>query len=554
MCDAGIFSIPSESLMIDVSEQCLVDMPGDCEYVTLSYTWGTSPQFLTTEQELEQLKAPGALVDKPIPRTVRDAISLTEKIGFRYLWVDALCIIQDSESHKRMQISKMHLIYARGAVTVVAASSSDANDGLPGVRLGTRKWIQCMAGLNGLRFLAASNVSNFTNIRFEDSLYSTRAWTYQESLMSCRLLYIFPDEVVFECNEALCKEFLIQESDACQKACARKKPFDLQENIWSIKGNGGNAPCTSCECSSNLRQLLQEASCSDSSLGIEKIAVSQPLCGDCEDSMTAWDEELSLYGEIVWEYTSRHMKYESDRLNAFAGITRILQQQFNTSFIHGLPERFFDAALTWSPRQNRSTPCRRKNLTHIPTWSWASYEISVDISNLKIFVSEVDWYRVDEQHELRQVRSLRVRGPSFDKLRSDFVKPVPKAELEVQGLCLDDEVPGGAIFGYCQLSTTFFAKWDSEVDLWDLFDKGKQPVARLHYRGLWFSDKPPEWGYDYVPVELLCLCRSGSRALNIATVLLIEREGQVARRLAIATLEVGFWEEAVKEWVLIKLI
>ena len=123
--------LPPSAFLVDVNQKCIAyDPPDDAIYAALSYKWGCTRQFLTTSGELGYSGTPGDLDRRPLPRTVRDAITLTRDIGMRYTWIDALCIFHDDAEHMESQISQMHRIYSEAAVTIIAASSEDADDGL----------------------------------------------------------------------------------------------------------------------------------------------------------------------------------------------------------------------------------------------------------------------------------------------------------------------------------------------------------------------------------------------------------------------------------------
>jgi hypothetical protein len=96
---------------------------------------GAPPKRLTLKtSNAKAFELPGAMADDLISRTVADAMYLVRNLGIRYLWVDACCILQDSETDKIAQISAMNAIYSASYVTVIGASGGDADAGLPGLR------------------------------------------------------------------------------------------------------------------------------------------------------------------------------------------------------------------------------------------------------------------------------------------------------------------------------------------------------------------------------------------------------------------------------------
>lgn len=87
---------------------------------------------MTTELATEETLTDDRL---DIPRPANDAMILCKEMGERYLWVDALCIIQDDSMDKEWQIARIGSIYSSAVFTIVAACGVDADAGLPGVRL-----------------------------------------------------------------------------------------------------------------------------------------------------------------------------------------------------------------------------------------------------------------------------------------------------------------------------------------------------------------------------------------------------------------------------------
>ncbi|KAK4113676.1 HET-domain-containing protein [Canariomyces notabilis] len=95
-------------------------------FLALSYVWG---------QVVDQPDRPSDHSQplENLPRTVRDSMVVTLRLGFRYLWIDKYCIRQDDEEDKQRQIRLMTGIYGGAQVILVAAGGSDPTYGLPGV-------------------------------------------------------------------------------------------------------------------------------------------------------------------------------------------------------------------------------------------------------------------------------------------------------------------------------------------------------------------------------------------------------------------------------------
>ena len=101
----------------------------------------------------------------------------------RYLWVDALCIVQDDPILSHDQISQMGSIYLKAIFTIVAAAGKDADAGLPGVRPWSRTVDQQSVDI----LLTAIDGPHYDG-EVRNSTWSTRGWTLQEEALSARRL------------------------------------------------------------------------------------------------------------------------------------------------------------------------------------------------------------------------------------------------------------------------------------------------------------------------------------------------------------------------------
>ncbi|KAL6904434.1 heterokaryon incompatibility protein domain-containing protein, partial [Trichoderma evansii] len=121
-------------LLVDTKKKCLVQMERSCRYIALSYCWGNPNFFLTTTSNMRELFQSQAFEQKHIqlPKTTKQAIALTSALGEQYLWVDALCIVQDGPD-KLDQLNAMASLYANSILTIVAGEGGHADAGFRGL-------------------------------------------------------------------------------------------------------------------------------------------------------------------------------------------------------------------------------------------------------------------------------------------------------------------------------------------------------------------------------------------------------------------------------------
>lgn len=112
----------------DLARPRLVPTTGErSDYIALSYVWGEDQAHKTTKGNLSAYEQGIDL--SCLPATIHDAIYVTHMLGFRWLWVDSLCILQDSDEDKAHEIGRMHLIYRYAHVTIMAGSANGASSG-----------------------------------------------------------------------------------------------------------------------------------------------------------------------------------------------------------------------------------------------------------------------------------------------------------------------------------------------------------------------------------------------------------------------------------------
>ncbi|KAI0977230.1 heterokaryon incompatibility protein-domain-containing protein [Xylaria arbuscula] len=340
VCAESIYSataLPKNFRLIDVQKKCIVLAPPNPRYLALSYVWGTANTILLKQHNYDELHSEGALRDGLLPKTIRDAIFLCSNLGERYLWVDALCIIQDGSEDKMEQINAMDAVYSRAHVTVVAAEADDADGGMPPVN-GSRI-VRYLAHDVGSRMMVAALCPQAatTPRRLGRLKWTTRAWTFQEYALSRRLLLITNDLIFWVC-----------------------KKFERTEDIFFDD------------------QAIQPQS------SMHTHSVSLPLTSLPEVDLSPGD-----FARFLGQYILRNMTDQSDILKAFTGVLNYLQPRFGPSH-WGLPARLVDSSLSWRFTSHKSRnqwykvdefhssvelPVRRDGF---PSWTWAGWYIGRD--------------------------------------------------------------------------------------------------------------------------------------------------------------------------------
>lgn len=176
--------------LIDVRQRCIVDALDGLPFAVLSYVWGNAEQAKLTTANARELFRPQGLdsVWNQIPSTVRDAMIACEHLGENYLWVDALCILQDSARDSKVQILRMRSIYSAAKFTIVAVSAENADEGLQ-VQRSAAVSSECNS-IDGLDALLA------------ESSWGSRGWCYQEQVLSHRAVFFTSKGIFFQCQKA----------------------------------------------------------------------------------------------------------------------------------------------------------------------------------------------------------------------------------------------------------------------------------------------------------------------------------------------------------------
>ncbi|KAK2629850.1 hypothetical protein QTJ16_000670 [Diplocarpon rosae] len=328
---------------IDLQKSCLVVLCEPPRYVALSYVWGRVPTLKTTQANLASLRVPGALaaptVQGQIPQSVLDAMTLTRALGICYLWVDALCIVQDDLAVKQDHLRAMPWIYAHACFTLAITTGLHANAGIPGISSARRLPASIILPTKHATIVSRElqkRLKFLTRMGFaERPVWSRRAWTMQEQMFSPRMLLM---------------------DGLASWICARTQ---FREEI---------------------ERPVEDVAWAASHAGDQRYGLVHPR-----------HVNLCALGKLVVEYNQRDLSFEEDVSDAFLGIAALNAKIYGGLFF-GLPEAFFDLAMCWQPgpslrpRLPTNTAACGKML---PSWSWMGWHGELDLSLWDVFQDHI---------------------------------------------------------------------------------------------------------------------------------------------------------------------
>ena len=306
--------------------------PAGSRYVCLSRRWGSPGHTFTTKvQTLEARKSGIALSD--LSQVFRDTIYVLRKFDIRYVWIDSLCIVQDSKHDWESEAAKMAEIYSRAYFTL--ARQCDDSCGTPVTRLSEesidKKIDVALEGLDVELVYVRYRVPHLavgSSSLDEHFLLNTRGWIYQERLLSSRVVHYTNREIVWECNETT--------------VCQCKQPTEAHREYKRLHA-----------------QALD--------------LVSPPSNADLTKIATRWRCMVS-------EYTWLNLTMEKDRLAAFQGCAMQVAHRREGRYLFGLWEDSLLHDMLWVVPSGAT----QRSLAHLstPSWSWASFQGKIEFEEV----------------------------------------------------------------------------------------------------------------------------------------------------------------------------
>ena len=293
---------------------------GQVEYVALSYVWGRDPFFTLQSTNLSTLCQKDAFQNPAItlPQTILEAIEVTKFLGYKYIWIDSLCIEQDSTEDTITQIGSMHVIYAQASLTIVAAVGDSAQHSI--LHIDPDRLLSKYHTVGSLRFCL--DRPEFKEV-VASSTWATRGWTLQEVTCSDRFIFFTPERTYFSCALGNWNEDLLLDESI--------PPEQYQHYLRDEDPKG---------------------------LGLD---MGLGLGRDTQAS--------AIYISMVEKLSTRNFTHDKDILKASLGMYTMYMVDGLGMAVAGLPLFYLGAALMWQPNGLLS----RRRCEGVPSWSWASW-------------------------------------------------------------------------------------------------------------------------------------------------------------------------------------
>jgi hypothetical protein len=300
-------------------------------YCALSYCWGEDEGAATTRTTKGTMEAfqAGIPIDV-LPKTIEHAVVVTYKLNLRYMWIDSLCIIQDSRKDKRREIAQMPLIYGEAALVIAASRAKSAVDGF----LKPRKQLGHVEGhiefeLPFRRFDNEEGAVVLRDTRYErdggTEPLDTRAWAMQERLLATRIV-----------------------------------EYGTLQTRWTCLEN---------------RRGYRDGWVEGEQFGWGRYNLSEtrlfPAPGHTQEDLSLSSLPVAVdWYTLLWHYTHRNLTVKSDRLLAISGIVQEFSKASGEEYLAGLWKTLLPDDLLWNIQKGRRQP--RPVEYQAPSWSWAA--------------------------------------------------------------------------------------------------------------------------------------------------------------------------------------
>ncbi|KUJ10078.1 HET-domain-containing protein [Mollisia scopiformis] len=302
-------------------------IPPGSNYLTLSHCWGPIVPKRLLLENLEQFRQ--EIPTEGLSRTFQDAIYASRKLGEQHIWIDSLCIIQNSSEDWQKEAAMMGQVYASGLCNLAATAATEGSQGLFLDKLPVPQVQIDIDGTNDLWHLNENpgyhwgSILNFAPLNW-------RGWVFQERFLSTRVIHFGRSRVYWECGQKKCCEW---PDKGTERDLSATSWTDQSKSFWQeiLKGSGK----------------------------VEK------------------DEAVKIWNAIIDYYTSHStFTYITDKLVAIGGLASRVQKSTQCRYLAGLWEHDLPSQLMWDVGKGHSDDNDSSHYV-APSWSWASVHVPI---------------------------------------------------------------------------------------------------------------------------------------------------------------------------------
>ncbi|KAJ3463423.1 hypothetical protein MRS44_008209 [Fusarium solani] len=338
-------------------------------FVSLSHCWGGAEILKLTTGNINTLKDDIPFLE--LPETFQDAIRVVRSLGIRYIWIDSLCIIQNSDQDWQKEASTMLEVYKYALFNIAATASTNSFGGLFQERdphLVQSEVVDINTKAIKGRFHLVDQ--EYFAQAVDEAPLNLRSWVAQERMLSPRIAHFAFDQVIWDCAELTACESLPHGSTAWSRYESRPMTFGCKQ------GSALLAPAKTV------------------------------------------DEGLGQWGTIVNTYSACGLTVLGDKLIAISGVANHLRDELKMEYCVGLWRPKMEIQLAWVVQSLQADRTPRNDLA--PTWSWASLNGAVHLQQVNIYegydvsslcsITEVSLRRETDEHRGEKVSGyLRMR-------------------------------------------------------------------------------------------------------------------------------------------------
>ena len=380
--------------LLDLSEAQVVkliiskDSSPKGSYITLSHRWSDQPFKKLTPSTISHLQH-GIDVSR-LPQVFQDAINIARHLRITYLWIDALCIVQDEPGCLDWKIESQTIdkIYSFAFLNVSATMSLDGSESL----FQERSWkfllpTEVKLEVNGEVQKRYMQNANIWDDEITEAPLNRRGWVFQERFLARRVLHFGQSQIGWECQELEALEMF---------------------------PNG-------------LPQV-----CATSSLNKSKVVSRMAKMKHQSDEASELDL-VDLWQELVTAYSRCGLTFPHDKRVAISGVSRRMQEARTDRYAAGMWEKGMAHDLAWwRLSEDREAFPIDRTCSRAPSWSWTSVDGEIvfpstfgGLRRQFINVLEMSEQFPDEGSNVQPRASLRIEGwclpMSFERKKQEII-------------------------------------------------------------------------------------------------------------------------------------